>query len=148
MIFFLTNRRNRIFLVIFISAKIIDLLFKRKWIHRHRYAIPRGLKIILCQFQVTSSKNNMTVETSVKRTNSLINCLILLYFVQNQYRIRGVNKCMHFRMCFTKCSQSVNYPLSKANGLPASQTSFLRSTPVGAEQTSAGCFAPYYLHRR
>ena len=42
----------------------------------------------------------------------------------------------------------VNYPLSKANGLPASQTSFLRSTPVGAEQTSTGCFAPYYLHRR
>ena len=41
----------------------------------------------------------------------------------------------------------VNYPLSKANGLPASQTSFLRSTPVGAEQTSTGCFAPYYLHR-
>ena len=42
----------------------------------------------------------------------------------------------------------VNYPLSKANGLPASQTSFLRSTPVGAEQTSTGCFTPYYLHRR
>ena len=48
----------------------------------------------------------------------------------------------------SKSMKKVNYPLSKANGLPASQTSFLRSTPVGAEQTSTGCFAPYYLHRR
>ena len=60
-------------------------------------------------------------------------------FCPADYEGRCGNLCKLFR---------VNYPLSKANGLPASQTSFLRSTPVGAEQTSTGCFAPYYLHRR
>ena len=42
----------------------------------------------------------------------------------------------------------LTFPESKDSGILASTTSFLRSTPVGAEQTSTGCFAPYYLHKR
>jgi len=42
---------------------------------------------------------------------------------------------------------SVNYPLSKVNGLPASQTSLLCSIRSEQSQTSSGCLAPYYLHK-
>ena len=74
---------------------------------------------------------------------SAISSDILIFVEYKCSSIARSRRCIG--LSFPGCSRSrstsfsVNYPLPKANGLPASQTSFLRSTPVGAEQTSTGC---------